>query len=104
MAKKKRNKKKSEKKKVTAYSIATQELVEEPITTSAEKAKKEEEDFRPEELHLIHGAIKFYKEYWSKSIDLNEPENGDALEKMINIRDAYEHIEKKFLSIFATEE
>tara|TARA_R110000824_G_scaffold70902_3_gene181762 strand:+ start:3999 stop:4355 length:357 start_codon:yes stop_codon:yes gene_type:complete len=74
-----------------------------PVAAPVSKAVDSE--FRPEELHLVYEAVKFCREYWSKRIELNDTEEGNAtLEKMISIRDAYTHVEKKFLTVFAVEE
>lgn len=116
MAKKKKRTKKNKQK--STEEAQTPRVIESPSlvkkkdlegvvveNSPAPAPKSEDSEFRPEELHLIYEAVKFCRQYWSKRIELNDTEEDDAsLDKMIGIRDAYTHVESKFLTVFAVEE
>ena len=78
--------------------VSKEAVLQQPTAPVAE----EPEQFTAEEIHLIYEAVKFYKNYWAKVIDLNDVESPDKLEKTIRIHDAYEHVEEKYLKVFAT--
>ena len=111
MARKSKKKNKSKGKQINKKSftppvqpgnLKEPEVKIEEAAPQPEAAEEKPEQFTAEEIHLIYEAVKFYKNYWAKVIDLNDVDSPNQLEKTIRIHDAYEHVEEKYLKVFAT--